>query len=35
MKKLKEYVLITIGFLLTAISFEYLFFSNSIASGGF
>ena len=34
MKKLKEYVLITIGFLLTAIAFEYFFFSNSIASGG-
>lgn len=34
MKKFKEYILITIGFLLTAIAFEYFFFSNSIASGG-
>ena len=34
MKRFKEYILITIGFLLTAIAFEYFFFSNSIASGG-
>lgn len=34
MKKFKEYVLITVGFLLTAVAFEYFLFPNSIASGG-
>lgn len=34
MKKFKEYFLITIGFLITAIAFEYFFFPNSIAPGG-
>ncbi|MBC5626107.1 YitT family protein [Clostridium sp. NSJ-49] len=34
MKKIKEYLLITIGIALTAIALEYFFFPNDIASGG-
>lgn len=34
MKKLKEYLFITIGIALTAIALEYFFFPNDIASGG-
>lgn len=34
MKTLKEYLLITIGVILVAISLEYFFFPNGIASGG-
>lgn len=34
MKKVKEYILTTIGIVLTAISVEYFFFPNDIAAGG-
>ena len=34
MKRLKEYILTTIGILLTAISLEYFFFPSDIAAGG-
>ena len=34
MNKIKEYLLVTIGTLLTAIALEYFFFPNDIASGG-
>ena len=34
MKKLTEYIKITIGIVLTAIALEYFFFPNDIASGG-
>lgn len=34
MKKFNEYFLITIGFLIAAIAFEYFFFPNSISPGG-
>lgn len=34
MKTIKEYLLITIGVILVAISLEYFFFPNGIASGG-
>ena len=34
MKKIKEYALITLGIVLTAISLEYFFFPNDIAAGG-
>ncbi len=34
MKKIREYALITLGIVLTAISLEYFFFPNDIAAGG-
>lgn len=34
MKKMKEYLYITVGIILTAIALEYFFFPNDIASGG-
>ena len=34
MKKIKEYIIITIGIILGAIAMEYFFFPNEIASGG-
>lgn len=34
MKKIKEYLYITIGIILTAVALEYFFFPNDIASGG-
>jgi uncharacterized membrane-anchored protein YitT (DUF2179 family) len=34
MKKLKEYILITIGIIIVAVGLEFFFFPNKIASGG-
>ena len=34
MKKLREYLVITIGVLAVSFGLEYFFFSNKIASGG-
>lgn len=34
MKKIKEYAIITIGIIIVAISLEFFFFPNNIASGG-